>query len=118
MTSLRKIKIPAPLKANIDGKPGEYRLIDYIAYLVDNQVKFNDSGPGIRAGINILNKLEKAMEEKKEELIINEKEWMILLDVSESPNMVANTVGYPFTPARLLIVFLDAIKDAEIAEAA
>lgn len=111
----REITLPAPLRLGpepegdaADTRP-EFGVPELLAWAVNNEPAFNRDGPGIRAGARIEAALATwaATDPHPATLRIDAAAWKIASEVLETP-----TAGYPITPARRLLPFLDAIATA------
>jgi hypothetical protein len=111
----KAIKYPPVLNINLNGQISTYGLNDFCLYLVDTCRIFNETGVGIRAGARIDAAVRSVIElestglpqSKVSELILEAEDLDKLDSVCEEPDK-----GYPFLPARALLPFIDAIKEA------
>lgn len=120
---MRKIDVLAPL--TIHGV--EYNFHTFVEHMINNEPRFNNSGPGIRAGARIeaaLKKIDVVSTNGHDvaSLSLEESDWKLLQESVESP-----AKGYPELArmdadgkivasigiGRFLLPFIDAIRDAK-----
>jgi hypothetical protein len=110
--SKKSIKYPEALQMTLDGNPVVYGLDNYIVYLLDTCPEFNSAAKGIRAGARIESCIRNIGKDSKDLcLVLDADDADLLMQVCEEPSK-----GFPFLPARPLLRFIDAIKDASIVE--
>ena len=98
---MKTITRPAP-HALSDGK--ELSFDTFVRALINTDSRFNSDGKGIRCAMRI----ELAMKDSSAETLqLDDEDAKLLADVAEAP-----TAGYPITPARFCLPFIDAIVKA------
>lgn len=82
-----------------------------VRWLIDNDIRFNSSGVGIRAAIAI----EKALDEAKDQdwlFVEQDNFYSLLKDAAEQPQGQRGPHGYPVSPGRKMLPFIDDIVNA------
>jgi hypothetical protein len=108
----KAIKYPPVLNINLNGQTGTYGLNELCLYFVDSCKAFNETGIGIRSSARIDSEIRKNVDlaasgTEVQVLILDAIDVDRLASVCEEPDR-----GYPLTPARILIPFIDAILNA------
>jgi hypothetical protein len=108
----KAIKYPPVLSITLNGQTGTYGLGELCLFLIDSCKIFNETGIGIRSGARIDAEVRKNAElqangTEVQELVLDAIDADKLASVCEEPDR-----GYPFTPSRVLIPFIDAILNA------
>lgn len=98
---MKTITKPAP-HALSDGK--ELSFDTFVRALINTDSRFNSDGKGIRSGMRIDLALRDASGESVQ---LDDEDAKLLSDVAEAP-----TAGYPISPARFCLPFIDAIVKA------
>jgi hypothetical protein len=88
----------------------------FVSHLVNTDDKFNNSGPGIRAGMRV----EEAVKKGDDLVELDESDWALLKEVAENPSKgypALYFVGADEKPEKLyfgkrLLPFIDAINEA------
>jgi hypothetical protein len=117
MAELKKIVVPEPLHIRLDGNLTDYQFADFVAYLLNTQEYFNQTGVGIRAATRIEGKIRKQIElasnedtktsEEATTILLDEEDWKALKEAAEKPS-----AGYVLKPSRVMLPFIDAISNA------
>ncbi len=112
---MKKITYPQPFKLTINGETSDYSLANFTVYLLDSCRVFNDTGKAIRAATRIETKVRESLQTEVPDngrvIILDDDDWALLSGVCEEPDK-----GMPFSPARILLPIIDAIKNAETIE--
>lgn len=98
---MRYIEIPEPLQAG--GQ--EFGVRDLIRAINDRESRFNADGAGVRASCRIDAALDAS--EGRPYVRLTDDDWQRLCDALQAPSC-----GFPVTPARVLVPFIDAITGA------
>lgn len=78
----------------------------FVRWLVDNDERFNMAGPGIRMGARILEAVRDDIAK------LADDDWKMLAEAAENPTVKGQPIGYPITPARGILPFVEAIAQA------
>ena len=79
----------------------------FIKVLLNTDDRFNKTGPGIRSAAKIEKSVVRSEEDKQLFIALEDADHELLAQAAESPS-----AGYPVSPARFCLPFVEAIKDA------
>ncbi|MEN6535515.1 MAG: hypothetical protein ABFD89_17760 [Bryobacteraceae bacterium] len=115
-----KLRIQAPSNViTINGQDKQFFIFEgLMVWAINGDKRFNQDGPGIRASVRIETELAKlppiAKEDQTQEprfLVLKQEDQALLLDSLVNPQQM-NGGGYPLTPARVLLPWIDAVENA------
>lgn len=122
---MSKCKIEAPtnvISIGTDADKKFYVFELFMLWAINGDARFNRDGPGIRASVRIETELAKltpiAMERKEDDpeqeprfLTLKSEDRALLLESLVTPQQMKGS-GYPLTPARVLLPWIDAVEKA------
>ncbi len=109
---MRYITIPPSVGLQVNGEPWTFTCC--VRHVVNSHALFNQSGPGIRASIRVLDAFEKCNEPGKT-VELQEEDWRLLQMAMEGSPLVpdlADDAGRKLIcPGRTFITYLEAVSD-------
>lgn len=101
---MRYIQIKAkPIPS--EGGGGTFGTRNLIAFAVNNDKRFNATGPAIRMSVRLAQVLDESGE--SDVLALDDEIWRVLCEAVEDPSE-----GYPFRPARIILPMIEDVKNA------